>query len=104
MKPLILILLSVLSTGLHAREDARDVWTLRCKSCHGADGRAQTKTGKKEAIPDFTSQAWQKSVTDDQIRRTIANGSTRNPKMKAFKGRLKPEQIDALTKFIRALK
>ncbi|MCY1044368.1 cytochrome c [Corallococcus sp. bb12-1] len=85
-------------------EDAAELWGKSCKSCHGPDGRAQTRLGQKEAIVDMSQAAWQKAETDAELRAVIANGSSRNTKMKAYKDRLTPEQMDALVRYIRTFK
>jgi mono/diheme cytochrome c family protein len=105
MKTRYALLLSLsLATAAHAADDVVEVWTAKCKSCHGADGRAQTPMGKKEAIVDMSQPAWQKAQTDADIREFIAEGSPRNKRMKAFKDKLTPEQIDSLVAYIRTLK
>ncbi|HEX8697685.1 MAG TPA: cytochrome c [Myxococcaceae bacterium] len=85
-------------------EETKDVWNAKCKSCHGETGKADTKMGQKEKIPDMSNADWQKNHSDEKIRDYIANGSKDNTKMKAFKDKLTPEQIDALVKYIRAMK
>lgn len=103
MKRLALVMALSLATTAHA-EDVADVWKAKCKSCHGEDGKAKTKMGQKESIDDFSSPAWQKAESDAEIRQVIAEGSSRNAKMKAFKDKLTPEQIDALVGYIRTMK
>ncbi|MFB1479339.1 cytochrome c [Corallococcus sp. RDP092CA] len=85
-------------------EDAAALWDKSCKNCHGADGRAQTRMGQKESIPDMSRAAWQKAESDAELRKVIANGSAHNPKMKAYKDRLTAEQMDALVRYIRTFK
>jgi mono/diheme cytochrome c family protein len=103
MKRFALVMALSLATTAHA-EDVADVWKAKCKSCHGEDGKAKTKMGQKESIADFSSPAWQKAGSDAEIRQVIAEGSSRNGKMKAFKDKLTPEQIDALVGYIRTMK
>jgi cytochrome c553 len=104
MKTRYALLLSLsLATAAHADETA-ELWTAKCKSCHGADGKAQTPVGKKESIVDMSQPAWQKAESDAEIRKYIANGSSKNKKMKAYKDKLSPEQIDSLVAYIRTLK
>ncbi|HEX8823185.1 MAG TPA: cytochrome c [Archangium sp.] len=104
MKTRYALLLSLsLATAAHADETA-ELWTAKCKSCHGTDGRAQTPLGKKEAIVDMSQPAWQAAQTDADIREFIAEGSSRNRKMKAYKDKLTPQQIDSLVAYIRTLK
>jgi len=98
----------VLSTSLFAGRSFSDtpeeIWKAKCKACHGEDGRAQTKTGQKEKIPDFSTAKWQAKIPDEEIRHTIAEGSDENDKMKPFKDKLSAEEIDSLVKYIRSFK
>lgn len=83
-------------------DTAPEIWNAKCKACHGADGRAQTKTGKKEKIPDMTTPKWQGHMSDAEIKKTITEGSDENPKMKPFKDKLSEQEIDSLVKHVRA--
>lgn len=105
MKKLVAAVVLSLSfaSAAHADEVA-DVYMAKCKGCHGADGRAQTKVGIKEKVADMTNADWQSRHSDEEIRQVIAEGSPKNKKMKAFKDRLTAEQIDALVKYIRQMK
>lgn len=78
-------------------------WSAKCKSCHGEDGRGDTKMGKKEKVQDLTTAKWQSSHTDDQIRSAISDGVP-DTKMKPFKEKLDAARIDELVKFVRGLK
>ncbi|MDQ3265304.1 MAG: cytochrome c [Myxococcota bacterium] len=98
-----LVVLSLLSVPAFA-DETRDLWMDKCKNCHGEDGRADTKTGRKEKVADISAPQWQKKRTDADIRKVIEEGSSENRKMKAYKDRLTPEQIDLLVGFIRDLK
>jgi mono/diheme cytochrome c family protein len=80
---------------------AQEIFEQRCKLCHGADGRGKTKKGKEYKTPDFTSKKFQKRETDEEIRDAITNGVPKT-KMKPFKEKLTPGQIDALVKYVRA--
>jgi mono/diheme cytochrome c family protein len=103
MKTRLALLLTLsLATAAHA-EEAAQVWKARCKSCHGEDGRAQTRTGQKEGISDMSMPAWQKKRTDAELRQVISEGSPRNKKMKPYKSKLTSEQIDSLVTYIRSL-
>jgi mono/diheme cytochrome c family protein len=98
----LVLALSLAATSAGA-EDAADIWKAKCKSCHGEDGKAQTKMGQKESIADMSTAEWQKHESDAELREVIAEGSKKNKKMKAFKDKLTPEQIDSLVKYIRTL-
>ena len=98
------LIATLLLSGTALAEDAAAIWSAKCKSCHGADGKAQTKMGKKEDIDDLTDAGWQKRHSDEKIRNVIANGSKKNAKMKPYKDKLTPEQIELLVQHIRTLK
>jgi cytochrome c553 len=84
--------------------DIPGLWKAKCASCHGEDGKAQTKTGKKEKINDMTAADWQSTWTDEKMKKIILDGSKDNNKMKPFKGKISDEDIDGLIKHIRSFK
>ena len=90
----------------HAGTPVPEFWTSKCKSCHGADGKADTKTGKKEKIEDMTTAAWQTQWTDEKMKPVILEGSKDNKKMKPFKEKLKADGVEVaeVIKYIRGLK
>ena len=97
-----------LSRAWAAEPDAKTtkVWKAKCASCHGVDGKGATETGTKLGIPDMTAVAWQKKVTDAQMKTSILEGVTRPGKtegMDPYKDKLAPEQIDALVAYVRSL-
>jgi len=54
-----------------------DQYVALCSRCHGLDGRGQPELEAAPATkprPDFTSEAWQRSVTDDRIKKAIVGG------------------------------
>jgi mono/diheme cytochrome c family protein len=104
MKKFALVFTLSLSAAAYAEETSADTWKAKCKGCHGDDGKAKTKMGEKEKISDMTTAEWQTKHSDEQIKDAISNGSKENTKMKAFKDKLTPEQIDGLVKYIRAMK
>jgi mono/diheme cytochrome c family protein len=59
-----------------AQQEADAKWLTLCSTCHGAtgkgDGAAAAALNPKPR--DFSSAAWQASVTDDHIEKTILEG------------------------------
>jgi mono/diheme cytochrome c family protein len=85
------------------------MWKAKCGSCHGADGKGQTEQGKKLAVADMTTAAWQAQFSDDKIKAAINDGLKREKngvkqEMEGYKAKLQPAQVDALTAHIRSLK
>ena len=72
------------------------LWQRNCAGCHGTDG-----LGGPQVKISFASEAWQNSLDDAQIARTIAGG--KSPMMPAFAELLTPEQIAELVKHVRTL-
>ena len=86
--------------------DAATNWTDSCAKCHGADGKGDTKMGKKLSIADLTDAKVQAKFTDAEAFKAIKEGRTdENGKttMKAVEG-LSDEDINALVAYVRTLK
>ena len=102
MRTLILV---VSLLGLAARADSTtEIWKAKCKSCHGEDGAADTKVGRKEKLRDMRDPAWHADFSDEEIRKVVTDGSVDNKKMKAFKEKLSPEEIQGLVHYIRGFR
>ena len=99
--------------GAASAADAPDkkterLWKSKCASCHGADGKGDTEQGKKMQTVNMATKAYQSSRTDDQIKKAILEGVKTEKggvkkEMDPFKDELKPDQVDALVAYIRAL-
>jgi len=86
--------------------DAAANWTESCAKCHGAEGKGDTKMGKKLSISDLSDPKVQAKFTDEEAFKSIKLGRTdENGKttMKAVEG-LTDEDINALVKYVRCLK
>ena len=90
-----------------AAEDPREIFKTRCVMCHGesgkGDGAAAAALNPKPR--DYTDAAWQKSVTDDQIKQAIVGGGTAIGKSALMPAQPdlanKTEVLDGLVKIIR---
>ncbi len=54
--------------------DAAANWTEHCAKCHGADGKGETKMGKKLSIADLTAAATQAKFTDEAALKAMKEG------------------------------
>lgn len=86
---------------------AKELFAQRCASCHGAAGRgdgvaAAAMTPKPR---NYSDAAWQKSVTDEQLRKTIVLGGAAVGKSPTMPGNPdlegKTEDVDNLVALIR---
>lgn len=82
-----------------------DNWEKHCAGCHGADGKAQTRIGRKAGAKDLTDKANQAKITDDEIFKLVKGGRVTakgEEKMEAFGDRLSDPEITAIIQFVRA--
>ncbi len=86
---------------------AAENWENHCAKCHGADGKGQTKAGKKLNVKDYTDAKVQAEMKDAEMTKATTEGITdKNGKerMKAYKDELSAEEIKELTAYIRKFK
>jgi cytochrome c553 len=95
------------AAGTGPSERAQQMFATVCATCHGADGTgngpaAETLNPKPR---NYTDPAWQQSVTDDEIKKTILLGGQGVGKSPMMPGQpqLKddPETLDGLVQIIR---
>jgi mono/diheme cytochrome c family protein len=80
-----------------AAADGKAIFMKKCKKCHGPDGKADTKMGKKhkiDVIPGKLSKA--------KIVKIVKNGIAKT-KMKSFSKKLSAEEIDAVAGYVKTL-
>lgn len=86
--------------------EAVENWNKYCASCHGKDGKGQTKAGKQSGAKDMTEAAYQSSKKDDNMFKVIKEGLKDRGQvvMKPFEGKLTDDEIKALVAHVRAFK
>ena len=72
----------------------------KCATCHGADGKGETVTGKTLKVRDLGSADVQ-AQSDADLAGIITNGKDKMPK---YDGKLTKDQIGELVNYIRTLK
>ena len=108
MKKTLFLGLAIISmAALSARaEDAKAVYEKDCAKCHGADGKGDTKMGKKLGVKDYADAKVQADLKDEDATKAIKEGL----KDKEGKVLMKPAEslsdadIKALVAYIRAFK
>jgi len=107
MKKLLILTLSLLVVGAVAvkAEDAAANYKKNCEKCHGADGKGETKMGKKTGVKDMTTAEYQSNLKDDKAFKSIKEGikDGDSVKMKPAEG-LTDDEIKALVAHVRTLK
>jgi cytochrome c553 len=107
LKCLLLGALAALGAALALAAPAAENWENHCAKCHGADGKGQTKAGRKLQVKDYTSAAEQAKFTDAEAVRATAEGirdQAGKERMKGYKDELSPQEIEALVAHVRKFK
>ena len=76
--------------------DVQAIYKQQCQACHGPDGR-----GQLPGVASFPDGEWQHGSREQDIVKVIREGVP-GTTMVGFKSRLKPEQIDALARYVRS--
>ncbi len=108
MKNLTPILIAAIALSLASvrAADVKEIYEKNCTKCHGADGKGDTKMGKKVNVKDLTDAKVQAEFTDEQAFKTIKEGK----KDKEDKVLMKPienatdDEIKALVALSRTFK
>jgi cytochrome c6 len=82
-------------------------WENHCTKCHGADGKGQTKAGKKLNVKDYTDAKVQAEMKDADMAKATAEGikdKAGKERMKGYKDELSAKEIDELVAYIRKFK
>ena len=82
-----------------AQRGGAAVYAQNCARCHGVDGRAQTRQGRKSDAVDLTSDDWSPDTARDT--RIVKNGKGDMP---AFGKRLSSAQVSSVVQYIRRFK
>ena len=82
--------------------DGKALYLAKCKVCHAEDGKG-TEAMKKNNVPDMTTKDFQAKHSKAAIAKAIEDG-VEGSKMKPFKGKLKPEEIDAIAAYVKKMK
>jgi cytochrome c553 len=108
MKKLLTLSIAILAGGAlsAAAADAKAIYEKDCAKCHGADGKGDTKMGKKLGCKDYSDAKVQSELKDDAAMKAIKEGV----KDKEGKVLMKPAEglsdgdIKELVSYLRTLK
>ncbi|HUR57295.1 MAG TPA: cytochrome c [Opitutaceae bacterium] len=92
--------------ALVAAPTAEENYKKHCTKCHGADGKAQTRLGKKSGAKDLSDKQAQAKMTDEEVFKTIKLGrknSKGEEKMDAFGEDMPDKEITELVAYVRTL-
>lgn len=103
----LLAMVVVLGAGYARAEDApaggaADVpalWKKNCASCHGEDGKGQTKAGKQKKVEDMTNPEVRAKFDRDRMIKSVKEGikdDAGKDRMKPYAEKLSEAEIAAL--------
>jgi mono/diheme cytochrome c family protein len=95
----IFLIASMLVTQARSEDKSAATYKQKCTACHGADGKADTPTGKAMNVRSFASPEVAK-MSDQELSDVIEKGKGKMPKYGAS---MKPEEIKAMVEYVRAL-
>jgi mono/diheme cytochrome c family protein len=81
--------------------DGSALFDQTCARCHGRDGHGDPVAKVQLGVPDMTDRAWQARHTDEDIVRTVHEGS-KSKKMPPFGDVYSPTQLDAIVAHVRS--
>jgi mono/diheme cytochrome c family protein len=76
MKKSLILLVAVMAAGALSANaaDGKALYEKHCAKCHGADGKGETKTGKKAGAKDYTSAKVQDELKDEDAIKAVNKG------------------------------
>ena len=97
------------ASGANAGDiDVTTLWSKNCSTCHGKDGKGDTKAGKQKEVKDLTDPKVRADFKRADLIKTVKEGikdeKTGKDRMKPFGEKLSDEQIGALVDWVLALK
>jgi mono/diheme cytochrome c family protein len=98
--------LATTSARLRAAPTAAENYKKHCTSCHGPDGKSQTRLGRRSGAKDLSSKENQAKLTDEDAFNGIKFGrknSKGEEKMDAFGNDLSDKEITELVAYVRTL-
>ncbi len=106
MKLKLLTLVAALATAVAVQAaDSKALYEEHCAKCHGADGKGETKMGKKLGAKDYTSPKVQAEMKDDKAFKVTKEGLKEGDKviMKPAEG-LSDDDIKGLISYMRSFR
>jgi mono/diheme cytochrome c family protein len=89
---------------LAADRTAQENFKKHCVDCHGSDGKAKTRLGRKSGAKDLTDKAEMTKLSDDEVFKTIKFGRKNKQgeqKMDPFGEDLSDAEIRELVTYVR---
>ena len=76
---------------------------INCASCHGKDGKGDTKAGKLTKVTDLTTEKLTREEAHQTIEQGVTDKETGKTRMKGYKDKFSAEEIEALSAHVLTL-
>lgn len=108
MKKLLTLSIAIIAASVVSASaaDGKENYDKNCSSCHGKDGKGETKMGKKEGVKDYTDAKSWEGLDDAKAFKSVKEGMTEGDKtkMKPFAEKLSDDDIKAVIAYMRTFK
>jgi cytochrome c553 len=76
MKKIVPVIIALLALPVFSASaaDGKEIYEKDCAKCHGADGKGETKMGKKLGAKDYTDAKVQAELKDDAAIKAVKEG------------------------------
>lgn len=93
-----LSVLLVMGTAIFSthKDLGKKVYDTSCASCHGDDGRGDTRAGKMMKTPDLLEVEWKMGTELPEVVKMLEDGIGKMPK---YKGKLSDEELKAVSEY-----
>jgi mono/diheme cytochrome c family protein len=99
-KSLVVMVVTLLAFSLYAgaeEDEGKVTYEARCAVCHGKDGAPKSFA---KGSPAFNDEAWKQGASLESIEEVVTEG---RKKMPAFRNKLTPEEIKAVSAYLKTL-
>jgi cytochrome c6 len=97
---------SLIAAGSALAASASENFENQCARCHGADGKGQTKVGKKLKVRDMTTEAYKKELDEAKTLASLKEGIQKDGKevKKSYASEFSDAELKELVAYVKALK
>jgi cytochrome c6 len=105
-KSMMAVLTLLLAGGISlSAANVNELWEKNCTKCHGADGKGNTKMGKKAKVKDMTTAEYQANFKEDKSFKSLKEGMKEGDRVvKKPAENLSDEELKALVAHVRSFK
>lgn len=84
--------------------DGQALYREHCRACHGVTGRPPRRALQQyPKIPVLADSAFMATLSQDSIVAVISHGARDGKQMKPFKGKLTPDEMAAIARYVQTL-